>query len=638
MRKKILSLAMLTLLIISVFSVLNIVDISADPSPVIEFAPNEITSGAIGFDFVWSISTDYAGDDIWGYEFSLTYNPVVLEVLNVTNGGVVANNSITSARFTSGTIDNVAGELSVTSAYFKFISPPPDTTSVDGAVLANIGFNVTGNGDSDITFGVGTKLIGWNASAVDTYNIIDVTSPVGSIVDGYFRNMIPTHNVKIAAVSANESSVYSGEEVNVTVKAENTGNVKEEFDVTAYYSTTVAIGTQTITVLGGQSKNVSFIWDTTIARFDLPISAEASDVGSSKFPETSTADNTFVDGTVTVRPPILAVTNSTGGNEIIDITMRGGDTFVVNITITDAYDLSETIFNVTWNPVILTALSIVEGDFLDEAATFTASSKDQYDGKYNMTMTRVLINYSHSVGVTGNGTLATITFEIQTRGGSVIELRPHPTWWTTYWATTPVVIQGVHSNKYDMDFHPPGNYRWIFDIYTVQDWAYPTWWSLYRITVNPINNGFLHMLYNLTIYINETIAETRMLTLVGKMHSPDNKATYTFDWNITGLSWGVYYINACITEQDPDLDDNPNNDYYAFGTPTTIRIPGDTNGDGAVDSGDFYNFQGKYGYDTDDPGFDRFADIDGDGVVGSGDFYVFQGKYGATSGGAYPPP
>jgi hypothetical protein len=136
------------------------------------------------------------------------------------------------------------------------------------------------------------------------------------------------------------------------------------------------------------------------------------------------------------------------------------------------------------------------------------------------------------------------------------------------------------------------------------------------------------MAYNLTVYVNGTVAESRILTLVGKQHSPTNKRTYTFDWNITDLDYGFYTITANITDQDPDLDGDPNNDNYVFGTPTMIRIPGDADGDGDVDSYDFYLFSGKYGLDTDDVGFDRHSDMDGDGDVDSYDFYVFSGKYG----------
>jgi hypothetical protein len=635
MRKKLLSLAMLALLMISVLNVLNvnIVNVSAAVLPAITFAPalqlKNQTTAPINTIFNWPISTDYNGTDVWGYEFSITYNPVVLNVTEVINGDLIVNATGDSgARFLSGTIDNTVGKLSVTTAYFNLpVSPPPNMTGgPGGGTLATVKFKVTGDGDSDVTFGTETKLIGWNATAGETYNIIDLTSASSQIVDGYFRNTLPVHNVKINSVSANESSVYSGELVKVTVGVQNTGNVTEKFDVTVYYST-VPIETRTITLSGSSSTTEDFIWDTTMARWALNVSAEASNVGSAYVSETSTADNTLLDGTVTVRPPILAVWNSTmDGHDVIDTTMTGGDTFTVYVNITDAYDLDMAVFNLTWRDAILRAVYIVQGDFFDGVSPdFDVTNGTHY----------ALINFTGASGVTGNGSLAEITFRVLTKGGSLIQLKPYPTWWSEYWATTPVVISGVHSNYYDMGFHPPGNYRWFYDIWTVIDWAYPTWTDLYRISVNPVNNGYLHMTYNLTIYVNGAVNEWRVLTLVGKQHSPDNKRTYTFDFNVTGASWGKYYMTANITDQDPALDANTGNDNYIFGTPTTVRIPGDTEGDADVDPDDFNLFAAKYGTNKDQTQYALEVDLDGDGDVDPDDFNKFTAKYGLNIG-SYP--
>ena len=640
MRKKILSLAMIPLLIISVLSVLNTVDVSADPSAAIYFSPNEITSGAIGTILTWPITTDYAGDDIWGYEFSLTYNPLVLEVLNVTNGGVVANKTgigITSARFINGSINNTLGKLSMTTAYFYYVTPPPNKTDVGTDVLATVNFNVTGDGDSDITFGPETKLIGYNATAVETYNIIDSLSPSGSIVDGYFRNMIPGHNVKIANVSANKTWAYSGQLVNVTVNATNTGNVTEKFDVTAYYSTSV-IGTETITVPAGQSQNVSFIWDTTPARYNLTLSAEASTVGSTRFPE-DTTDNTCIDGTILVRPPILSATNSTGASLIINTTHTGGDTFTVYINITDAYELSSAVFNLTWDPDILTATSNVSGGFFGGTTIFKAIASNYNDPlRANRTMRTTFINYSRTDGGTDsdNGTLAIFTFEVVTRGGSWLELTPANLWWTEHWKTTPVVVSGLYTNYYDMGWHT-GSYRWVIVPTIAIDWAYPTWNASTRpvkITVNPKNNGFLHMSYNMSVYVDQVRIGTEILTLVGKQHSPLNRRLYTFDWDYTGKAWGEYIVTANITDADP-LDNDSTNDDFVFGEPSTIRIPGDHDGNAKVEFADFIPFCGNYGDKTIDSG-NVASDIDGDGDVDFSDFIVFCGKYG-TSTNAYSP-
>jgi len=165
---------MLPLLIISILSVLsvNIVEVSAPVYPVITFAPETIVNTTanlpIGTVFNWPISTDYTGSDIWGYEFTITYNPIVLNVLNVSNGDLIVNTiGDSGANFLNGTIDNEAGKLSVTSAFFYYdegLSPPVNVTSGDGT-LVTVKFNVTGIGDSDITLGRETKLIGWNATA-----------------------------------------------------------------------------------------------------------------------------------------------------------------------------------------------------------------------------------------------------------------------------------------------------------------------------------------------------------------------------------------------------------------------------------------------------------------------------------------
>jgi len=453
----------------------------------------------------------------------------------------------------------------------------------------------------------------------EEYNIVDDTM-AGHTLNGYFANTNPEHNVRVNSVSANDTSVLSGELVKITVNVENTGNVTERFDVTAYYSA-LPVETQTIT-LGVTSQNLYFIWDTTSERGNITISAEASDVGSTLDAETNADDNTKEDGKVIVIPPTLAVMNSTGGNEIIDTTMRGGDTFFVTINITNAYNVDTVMFNLTWRDLILRTVYIVKGDFFEGVSHAFGYSNDTH---------YALISYnSTGGGVTGSGTIANITFRVVTRGGSLIELKPYPDWWTTYWVTTPVIVSGVHSNYYDMQFHggDTGNYLW-------RDWVYPAWTDPVKITVTPKNNGYLYLTYNMTIYANGTVAATEFQTLVGKQHTPDNKRTYTFDLNFTNAAWGVYPMTANMTEIAPEDNDDTNND-YVFGTPVTVRMPGDTDGDGDVDFDDFINFAGPYGLKEGEDDFEEYGDIDGDGDIDFDDFIIFAGIYGQNSGGAYP--
>jgi len=617
---------MIPLLIISILSVLNvnIVEVSAPVYPVITFAPqytvNTTANLPIGKVFNWLISTDYSGSDIWGYEFTITYNPVVLNVLNVSNGDLIVNTiGDSGANFINGSIDNTSGKLSVTSAFFYYdeaLSPPVNVTTGDGT-LAIVKFKVTGVGDSDMTFGPETRLIGWNTTADEEYNIVDDTM-AGHTLNGYFANTNPIHNVRVNSVTPNDTSVLSGELVKITVNVENTGNVTERFDVTAYYSS-LPVETQTIT-LGVTSQNLYFIWDTTSERGNFTISAEASDVGSTLDAETNAADNTKeapIADNVIVIPPTLAVMNSTGGNEIIDTTHSGGETFSVTINITNAYNLDTVMFNLTWRDLILRTVYIVKGDFFEGVThAFSVTNDTNY----------ALISYnSTGGGVSGSGSIANITFKVQSRGGSLIELKPYPVWWTTYWVTTPVLVNGIYSNYYDMGFQPGS--------YIDRGWVYPRWFNVIpqKIIAFPRNNGFLYLSYNLSLYANGTLFATANQTLVGKQHSPGNFRTYTFEWNYTGVGWGKVYITANITQVEPE-DNKPENNYENFaGGYVTVRITGDTDENGAVDFDDFITFAGDYGFKAGETGYDLVSEMDADGDVDFDDFIIFAGRYGYST-------
>jgi len=110
-------------------------------------------------------------------------------------------------------------------------------------------------------------------------------------------------DVAITGVTASPTTVTVGDTVTVTVNAANQGTQSETFDVTAYYDSTT-IGTQTITLATGGSTTLTFSWITTgVTPSTYTIRATASVVTG----ETDTADNTYIDGTVTVNPPVVVV-------------------------------------------------------------------------------------------------------------------------------------------------------------------------------------------------------------------------------------------------------------------------------------------------------------------------------------------
>jgi len=86
MRKKQLCIFLIVLLIVSVFGALNIsmLEVSAVEYPAIYIDPAETWNTGLtpGMNYSISIKTNYTGDDIWSYSFTLNYNP------NVLHGGI----------------------------------------------------------------------------------------------------------------------------------------------------------------------------------------------------------------------------------------------------------------------------------------------------------------------------------------------------------------------------------------------------------------------------------------------------------------------------------------------------------------------------------------------------------------------
>jgi len=230
-----------------------------------------------GENFTVSIYTDYNGSDVWGWEFSLTYNPFVLKGVNFTNGDLIHTDKDPDATFMPGAFNDTLGELSLTGAFF-FFQPPdvPSTTSGPG-VFANVTFTVVGMGDSNLTLGSDTRLKGYQETT-DYYDLISIFEPGAAypvhLLNGYFRNSaeIPGHDVAIISVTPFPTSVFEGESINITVIVENKGDITDSFDVEAKFlfvglprHTAVRIDETTVFGLApGAQKTITFSWRTVV--------------------------------------------------------------------------------------------------------------------------------------------------------------------------------------------------------------------------------------------------------------------------------------------------------------------------------------------------------------------------------------
>jgi hypothetical protein len=130
--------------------------------------------------------------------------------------------------------------------------------------------------------------------------------------DGYVSIFTVKHDVAITAVTPESEWAYNGWLLNITVTAKNTGEVDENFNVTAFYDDT-PIATVNISSLAPDTAiNLTFTWNTTAAMpcHNYTISAEASPVPY----EYNATNNIFTDGSVKIR-----IVGDLDGNGKVDV-------------------------------------------------------------------------------------------------------------------------------------------------------------------------------------------------------------------------------------------------------------------------------------------------------------------------------
>lgn len=189
-------------------------------SPYVAVFPSSTKDPSLtpGSNYTISIKTDYSGDDITGWQFTLSYNASVLYGVKVTNGDLITKDKHISATFIPGTFDNNVGELSLTGAAFLTLEPVPLTSGP--GTLAYVTFTVVGTANSDITLGPETALIGYTeGGSGDRYKIVDGYVQPDHLGHGYFDNTVPPPEFvpPVAVITApeiayvNEPIEFSGE-------------------------------------------------------------------------------------------------------------------------------------------------------------------------------------------------------------------------------------------------------------------------------------------------------------------------------------------------------------------------------------------------------------------------------------------
>jgi Cohesin domain/Dockerin type I domain len=207
MNKKKVFLSVIALLVMTIFNV-SIYHASAPPtSPYIMVVPSTQTISSFpqgNTNCTVTITTDYSGYDIWGYQIRLTYDTSLLQCLQVNNGNLITVIEDPTAVFLSK-INNTIGEVSA-GAYFYYTTPPPYTTSGPGT-LATVTFTVLRTGTTSLVLQKETKLQGFDFVHNQVYNIIAADQHPNNIGHGTVKATIGDVNVDHTVNAADLTSM-----------------------------------------------------------------------------------------------------------------------------------------------------------------------------------------------------------------------------------------------------------------------------------------------------------------------------------------------------------------------------------------------------------------------------------------------
>jgi parallel beta-helix repeat protein len=144
------------------------------------------------------------------------------------------------------------------------------------------------------------------------------------------------------------------------------------------------------------------------------------------------------------------------------------------------------------------------------------------------------------------------------------------------------------------------------------------------VNVTVFNYGHFAETFNVTLFANETIiAAFTNITLTTR-----NSTTVTFTWNTTGFAKGNYTIKA-IADTVPGETYTADNKFT--GGVVTVTIPGDLDGNYAVQLVDLVTLAKAYGSKPGEPAWNPNADIDDNGVVDLTDLVTLAKNYGKTA-------
>jgi len=517
--------------------------------------------------------------DMYGYEFSLNFNPSILTCISLTVLDALGETNY----IPEISINNIAGLIKVNVTYY---SPAVPITTVPEVALVKLVFRVKGKGVSILDLH-------------DT-NLIDFLGrPIPHVAhDGLFVNLI--RDLAVTNVVPDRNWAYQGQLVLINVTVRNEGEIVEtSISVKAYYDSNL-IGTMTIASLNpSEETTIAFDWDTSSAVpcINYTISAEVVSV----LYELDLADNTFTDGNVKIEappPPTEGASLNVQPPEIIDPSILPPQTIQINITVKNVTNMYDYQFSLDFNPSILTCISLTVLDALGETNYISQFSIDNIAGLIKVNVTY----YPPAVPITTvpEVALVNLVFRVKARGVSVFDL--HDT------NLSDPLGRSIPHDVHDGLFKSLIRDLAVTNVVPTKNWAYQGRLVLINVTVR--NEGeIVETSISVKAYYDSNLIGTISIASL----NPSEEKTITFNWGTSFITpCHNYTISAEVLPVPYELELGDNT--FTDGN-VKIRIIGDITGEGVVDIDDVLTLIAAFGSYPSHPSWNEYADISGEGVV-----------------------
>lgn len=435
-------ISMLTIVMIGAATHLPVQNVKANGKAknYLEVQPPFYNVTSVGENFTISVAANVTGDDshgMFGYAFKLIWNPTLLNATTATrtppsdwgtNWADVGDGlnrtagSYQAAVTALGEVDEVNGTFTLVTLNFTVLQ---DTVGCSAPRWCNCEYMKS---RCNCTL----KLEDTGLSGEAGYKF-----KVQEAYDGVYEVGRICRDIAITNVEPSVTEMYRGGLVDINVQVDNKGEENETFTLAAYCNDT-KIGNRTIhKLLLKQIKTFTFTWNTTESALgNYTITAVATTVPN----ESDTTDNAWNATNPNYNRKTVWIKELPADAPWVEINPPSievllGETFDVNVTIygvTEDMDLAGWDFKLWYNTTTLDVIDVTEGPFLEqfEGSAGTFFKEKHGDDDYNSTssceeaglVSAGCIFMGGHTTPSGNGTLATITFNATQLDGSSLGL------------------------------------------------------------------------------------------------------------------------------------------------------------------------------------------------------------------------